>query len=106
MHNQETDQFETITDVTQVFTKPNSFFAYYDPSPLLPSALLKNHLVKLNHYYQQLESAKDGDIFTLRILSIRDKISKLTDVISLTETFYLEVKFTKLSSAPEQLKLK
>lgn len=74
----------------------SSYLCYFDPSPQLPSSLLKNYLVKLNKLKPDFEGI-------IKILSIRDKLSKLMDNVTLTNTFYLEVKFNK---DPQELKIK
>lgn len=73
----------------------NAYLCYFDPSPLLPSILLKNYLVKLRAFFNKHSTAASGTQFTLRVLSIRDKISKLTEEVTLKDTFYMEFKFTK-----------
>jgi len=45
-----------------------------------------------------------GTEFTLKVLSIRDKISKLNTSLNLKDTFYMEFKFVKEEPAPLKLK--
>jgi hypothetical protein len=59
--------------------------------------LLKNYLSKLRAYYNKKSSLPDGTEFTLRVLSIRDKLSKLTQETNLKDTFYMEFKIVKQS---------
>lgn len=47
-----------------------------------------------------------GTEFTLRVISIRDKVSKLTQSLNLKDSFYLEFKFTKGSEQVEEADLK
>lgn len=67
---------------------------------MLPSILLKNYLAKLRAYFNKHSNLPDGSEFTLKVLSIRDKLSKLTPETTLKDTFYLEFKFVK-QSTPE-----
>jgi hypothetical protein len=57
--------------------------------------------VKLNHYFNKHSTEQE---FTLRVLSIRDKISKLSDSITLNDTFYMEFNFKKEAYQPLNLK--
>lgn len=92
---QSDDSFDISNDIRKSLDK-NSYLCFFDASPLLPSKLLKNYLVKLNHFYNKISTdAKPGDEIILKVISIRDKISKLSDSITLTETFYMEVKLIK-----------
>jgi hypothetical protein len=71
---------------------------YFDPSPLLPSLLIKNYLSKLRAYYNKNATVVDGEVFKLRVLSIRDKLSNLTNETNLKDTILMEFNFTKSSS--------
>jgi len=84
-------EFTISEEITEAFND-DAFLCYFDPSPLLPSMLFKNYLVKLRAHFMKHSSKEE---FTLRVLSIRDKISKLTQELNLKDTFYLEFKFTK-----------
>jgi hypothetical protein len=77
----------------------NAFLVYYDPSPLLPSSLLKNYLAKLRAQFNKHSvGVADGEVRKLRVLSVRDKLSSLTSETSLKDTFYMEFNFSKSSS--------
>jgi hypothetical protein len=43
------DQFKITEDLSQALSNEQAYLVYFDPSPMLPSVLLKNYLVKLNH---------------------------------------------------------
>jgi S-adenosylmethionine:diacylglycerol 3-amino-3-carboxypropyl transferase len=47
-----------------------------------------------------------GTEFTLKVISIRDKVSKLTQSLNLKDSFYLEFKFTKPNEQVEEAELK
>jgi len=50
-----------------------------------------------------------GTELTLKVISIRDKVSKLTQSLTLKDSFYLEFKFTKPAAdhvEESELKLK
>ena len=72
---------------------PNAYLCYFDPSPLLPSALIKNYLAKIFNLFNKYGSEQNE--MNLRVISIREKISKLTETITLNDSFYFEVKFVK-----------
>ena len=93
--NPETNDF-TINEDIRNSLQPNSYLCFFDSSPLLPSKLLHNYLVKLNHYFNTTVS-KERNIneLNLKIILIRDKISQLSESITLEGSFYLEVKLVK-----------
>lgn len=98
--------FEVVHDISKALND-NAYLCYFDPSPLLPSQLLKNYLSKLRAFYNQHSQVAVGTEFTLKVLSIRDKISKLTTECNMKDTFYLEFKFTKeAADVNTHLKLK
>lgn len=70
--------------------------------------LLKNYLAKLKAFYDtHTDGIALGTEFTLKVLSIRDKISKLNTSLPMKDTFYMEFKFIKEEPAEESpLKLK
>ena len=43
-------EFSVTKDISHALQQ-NSFLCYFDPSPLLPSQLLKNYLAKLRAYF-------------------------------------------------------
>jgi ThiF family len=51
----------------------------------------------LRAHFNKYSTLAPGTEFTLKVLSVRDKISKLTEDLSLKDTFYMEFKFTKAS---------
>jgi len=69
--------------------------------------LLKNYLTKLNlHFQKNSQDLPVGSENIVRIISVRDKISKISDSINLNESFYIEVKFIKLENPSTELKVK
>ena len=55
-------------------------------------------------HFNKHSDAPLGSEYTLKVLSIRDKISKLNTSLSLKDTFYLEFKFVKEEPVPLKLK--
>jgi ubiquitin-like modifier-activating enzyme ATG7 len=89
--SQNDQEFSVTKDISYALQQ-NAFLCYFDPSPLLPSQLLKNYIAKLRAYFNKNSQEKE---MTLKVLSIRDKISKLTEELTLKDTFYMEFKFAK-----------
>jgi len=79
-------------DIKQCINQ-NAYLCYFDPSPLLPSSMIKNYFTKLYNLFNTSENYSQEII--LKVISIRDKISKLSEKITLNDSFYLEVKFVK-----------
>ena len=46
-----TREYTISKDINEQLFSENAYFCYFDPSPLLPSNLLKNYLVKLSKMY-------------------------------------------------------
>lgn len=91
-------EYEIGRDIVESLND-NAFLVYYDPSPLLPSSLLKNYLAKLRaHFNKHSLGIADGEVRKLKVLSVRDKLSSLTSDTNLKDTFYMEFHFTKISS--------
>jgi len=69
---------------------------FLDPSPKLPSSLLANRVAK------RVLALKDGSV--LRVLLVREKISKLSDAVKLDTSLMLELGCAP--GAPETVSLK
>ncbi|CDW71187.1 e1-like protein-activating [Stylonychia lemnae] len=105
--SQNEDNAFSVSDDIKASLQPNGYLCFFDASPLLPSILLKNILTKLNHYFQKNSSdLSPGQEKIIRIISIRDKISKLSEQVNLNESFYIEVKFVKSEDQITDLKVK
>lgn len=48
----ESGGYEIVRDIREVLND-NAYLVYFDPSPLLPSSLLKNYLSKLSAYFNK-----------------------------------------------------
>jgi len=64
--------------------------------------LIKNYLTKLRILFQDEYDFPEGEIFTLKVISIRDKLSKLSKEVILKESLYFEVPFKKESAMKGQ----
>lgn len=51
LHDPETKQYTISKEINEQLFSENAYFCYFDPSPLLPSSLLKNYLVKINRLF-------------------------------------------------------
>lgn len=91
----ESGVYEIVRDIREALSD-NAYLVYFDPSPLLPSNLLKNYLSKLRAHFNK-QGLPDGTVRKLRVLSVRDKLSSLTSETNLKDTFYMEFNFTKSS---------
>eukprot|EP00347_Sterkiella_histriomuscorum_P010372 403376553 len=87
------DEFFNISLDIGKALEPQNFLVFFDSSPLLPTKLLKNYIAKINHRFQKEENGEISKV--LKIILVRDKISQLSEQVTIDNSFYLEVKLTK-----------
>lgn len=66
---------------------------FFDNSPKHPSMLLNNLIHKYQREFRSSNSQEDT--FVLKIVLIKDKISKMSESVTLDGSFYCEVVLTK-----------
>ena len=85
--------FEVVSNLLLAQDDQETMLCFFDNSPKHPSQLLNNILHKYQNQFRNLNS--EADSMVLKIILIKDKISKISEAVTLDGSFYAEVVLTQ-----------